>query len=200
MVIIYSFYFFWQQYHYSKQNYGIARRQSNSKEFPGWIDQSFFLGTTLIAMLCLFHGGSETFFGYQLKNFFGVSLSTQIGIPLNLILLFFYLRIRKANFILACSHVFIFSLAYGGLIEFTEGWLYLNVFHNAQYLLFMKANEKKISYLLFSIGLTIILWLLSTFSLSGIMLNSFSLILFIMLSLNFTHYIFDGIVWKIKRI
>lgn len=200
MVVIYSFYFFWQQYHYSKQNFGIARQKADSKYFTYWLDQIFFLGTTVVAILCLFHGGSETFFGYQLKNIFRISLSESYAVPLNLSFLLMYLLLRRENYFLAISHVVLFTGAYTGHVPFAEGWLYLNVFHNAQYLIFMNVSEKKHHFLLYALGLTLALWFLSKFSLSGIMLNSFSLIIFLMLSLNFTHYIFDGIIWKRKPI
>lgn len=197
MVLIYSFYFFWQQFHYSKQNYGIGRALKEDKNKSSWIDQLFYLMTTLTTLLALFYGGTEQFFGYNLINFFKLSLSPLVAMTINFLILTAYLCYRPKNYLMAISHVLMFSSAYVFNSNFAEGWLYLNVFHNSQYLFFMKNHEKRISFLLYSLALTSAFFLLTNLSfVEGTLVNSFPMILICMLSLNFTHYLFDGMIWK----
>ena len=190
LVIIYSIYFFWQQFHYTKQNMGIAIRKNKNKTLI--IDHLFFLLVSLISTLTIFNNGNVQFFGYSLIAPIPFSLNHQIAILINIILLLTYCIIRPANWKMAISHTLIFSVSYIFLNNFALGWLLLNIFHNSQYLIFMKNHEKNYFFILYALLFSMLFYFI-------IKQDSFiELSIVLMLAMNFTHYLFDGFIWKRK--
>lgn len=193
-VTIYSFYFYWQQFHYTKQNMGIGiwkKKESANKE--RFIDYTFYFLISIFSIAASFYGGGIQFFGYSLLNpFIGLSLNPHLALVLNFIVLGLYIYLRPTFWKMALTHTLIYSLAYLVMNNFVLGWILLNIFHNSQYLFFMKKEEKNLMFFLYaailSIGIYFILHIdvLITMSIA------------VMLSLNFTHYVFDGFIWKKK--
>jgi hypothetical protein len=72
----------------------------------------------------------------------------------------------------------------------------MNVFHNLQYLKFMKSYEEKLSFLRVPLVLTLLLYILQFHVFKGLIFLSLPLGLSLMLALNFTHYTLDGLIWK----
>lgn len=180
IVVLYSIYFLWQQFHYARQNYGI----SNGR---GTLDQVYFLGTGVLSVLCLFSEGDQNFFGYLLHSPFRVQKEVLlIGIS---ILTCHYLLIRPGNRWHALSHVLIFTFAYSATEHFAQGWLYLNLFHNLQYLKFMHQHEKKMTFIILPLCMSAILFGAQNFI-------SLPLSLTLVMALNFSHYTFDAFIWK----
>jgi len=54
MVAVYSFYFNWQQYHYGKQNLGLALREGHERSKI--IDNVFYLSVVRLSLMGLFTG------------------------------------------------------------------------------------------------------------------------------------------------
>lgn len=186
MIILYAIYFFWQQFHYAKQNYGIGAER-------GMLDQIFYLGSAFIGVMAIFSDGPQSFFGYMLSNPLPFALSSLFLISLNAFLACVYLLMRPAGRYHAVSHVLIFTLAYSVSEHFAEGWLYLNIFHNLQYLKFMHAYEKKFSFFVMPVVLSAVFYFLQKYNVS-VALSVIS-----MMALNFTHYTFDALIWKSGR-
>lgn len=199
MVLLYSVYFFWQQFHYGKQNYGLAIWQESSPLKNKWINLSFYLGTITFSLIGLFSSGAQNFFGYILLNPFFITLSKTQVLMINGTLLVSYLAYKPSEWKMALQHVGLFS---GYLItnNLAEGWLYLNVFHNLQYLSFMKNFEKKITFLILPLLITGIFVGLQRFAFSKMMLASFPLSILLTIALNFTHYTFDAVIWKKSKL
>lgn len=189
MVLVYSFYFLWQQFHYCKQNFGLARKAH--PEGPRWFDLTYYIGSTAVILLALVSEGPQNFFGYALVNPLPVSLSKISALVLVCALLVPIL-VRRKGIVPALEHAAIFSFAYLFTEHFALGWLCLNVFHNLQYLSFMKLVEKKFSFLVLPAGLTLILFVLQKEAFGAWVIPS-------MLALNFTHYTLDGLIWKNVR-
>jgi hypothetical protein len=196
LVVLYSFYFYWQQFHYGKQNLGLAHWSAN--ESSTWIDKAFYLSTVGLCLTGLFTDGPQNFFGYLLSNPhpFVLSKGIIVGSLGMITLLYACYRPRHLNH--ALGHVMIFSLAYLYCEHFALGWLLLNVFHNLQYLNFMKGFEKRLNFVVVPVLLTSILYVLQFHVINGLILFSLPLSLGLMLALNFTHYTLDGMIWKKK--
>ncbi len=185
-VLIFTFYFFWQQFHYSKQNFGIARYGAGEQKRE-FIDHCFYLLVPFVAVMGLFSSGPQVFFSYLIDNPFPFALSRSQALIANVILMVSYVMVRKKAILPAVQHVALFSMAYLGIESFAVGWLCLNVFHNLQYLKFMFLYERRIQFLILPIILSLAVY--------GLELSAFVGFSFI-LALNFTHYVLDGFIWK----
>lgn len=196
MVALYSFYFYWQQFHYGKQNLGVAMKETGSRSV--FIDKIFYLGVVFLSLMGLFTGGAQSFFGYVLYSPIDHGLSKVSLFLVIMLLTILYVFIRPKQRLHAVSHSFIFSFSYLYCEHFAVGWLIMNVFHNLQYLKFMNSFEKNKSFILWPIGLTVILYLLQTHVVKGMILLSLPVGVGIMLAMNFTHYTLDAYIWKQK--
>jgi hypothetical protein len=192
LVTIYSFYFYWQQFHYTKQNMGIGIWKKTDRSLrERSIDYSFYFFISIFSIAASFYGGGIQFFGYSLLNpFIWFTLSPFSVIMLNLILLGFYVYLRPGYWKMALTHTLIYTLAYLVLDNFVLGWVLLNIFHNSQYLFFMNQEEKNLRFFLYAALLSVGFYMV----LHASFLIAASIA--IMLAMNFTHYIFDGLVWK----
>lgn len=188
MVFLFGCYFIWQHYHYTKQNFGLARKDDSTA--PKWFDLFFYLSTSFIILLTLLGSGPLNFFGHALTNPLTFLIPKKVAI-LSVILLWLPYLFLRVGAIRAFEHGFIFMFSYIYLENFVLGWLCLNVFHNFQYLSFMKKVEKNLSFLILPIVLTLTFYLFQLF-VKG------EFIILLMLALNFTHYTFDGLIWQRK--
>lgn len=195
-VSIYSFYFYWQQFHYTKQNMGIGIwKKQNRSQAEIWIDYCFYFSISIFSIAASFNDGGIQFFGYSLLNPFSLlTFAPRIVLVFNFSILAFYSYLRPEVRKMAITHALIYSLAYLVLNNFVLGWILLNIFHNSQYLVFMKQEEQNLQFLTFAIFLSIGIYLvLHVDALIAITIA-------IMLALNFTHYVFDTFIWKKKFI
>ena len=186
--IIFTGYFLWQQYHYSKQNYGIAR-WGNTDQKTSFNDQLFYLIIPIITLLGLFSKGPQIFFNYLIQNPIPYSLQIKHALILNFILTLAYIGFRPKSWKNATQHTVLFSVSYLFIDDFYKGWLCLNIFHNLQYLRFMQVFEKNIKFLILPLVLTALVFVLETKT---------YMLLSMMLALNFTHYTLDSMIWKRK--
>lgn len=193
-VTIYSFYFYWQQFHYTKQNMGIGIwKKQNRTQKELLIDYAFYFLTSILSIAASFSDGGIQFFGYSLINPFTIlTFNPHYVIGFNLLILILYIYQRPLAWKMAITHSLIYSLAYLLLNNFVLGWILLNIFHNSQYLIFMKQEESNLHFLLYAAALTIAIYLVLHVD------TLISLTIAIMLSLNFTHYVFDTFIWKKK--
>jgi hypothetical protein len=196
VVLLYSCYFYWQQFHYGKQNFGLAvweQKQGGSV----W-DRAFYLSVVAVALAGLLGQGSQSFFGYLLSSPFPWNLPLLWAWGLIGLLTSVYIIYRPSNYCHALSHSLIFSMAYLSTEHFALGWLLLNIFHNLQYLAFMQDFEKKWRFLIPPAIATFLFYLLQSFYFPSYMLFSLPLGLAVMLALNFTHYTLDGVIWRLS--
>ena len=197
IVVVYSFYFYWQQFHYGKQNLGLSRWQSS---LPiTWVDHTFYLLIVALGLVGLLGMEKQGFFGYVLYFPLTVPISKGVIFLFMVLLTGIYTLLRPKQLLHALNHTLIFGVAYIFSEHFAAGWLLLNVFHNIQYLTFMKNVEKKLSFILLPVILTCGLYILQVHALKGFILWFLPLNVALMLSLNFTHYTLDGFIWKTTK-
>jgi hypothetical protein len=158
VVAIVTLYFFWQWFHYVRQSWGISRRYRGPTTSGGLyrerLSEAMFWSVPVWGLLSRCYQNPDTFLWlpiwmpqvpYWLVAAFGflAAVSTAYWV---------YSRViawRCGDFALrhtlyTASHLLVFALAYVVIEDITVGWLFVNVWHNAQYLLFVwKQNNNR---------------------------------------------------------
>jgi len=123
-----------------------------------------------------------------------------------------------------CSHITIFTVGYLLIDDISHGWLVLNVWHNAQYILtvwlfnnnrfkdgihpkhrflsYLSQRRNVMQYFAVCLLLSTIAYSLLSFTLSTVStLIAVSLPLFAIVyqASNFHHYVVDAVIWKVRR-
>ena len=123
-----------------------------------------------------------------------------------------------------CSHVTIFSVGYLLIDDITHGWLVLNVWHNAQYILtvwlfnnnrfrdgihpkhrflsYLSQQRNVMKYFAVCLIVSTIAYSLLGFTLSTLstfIATSLPLFAVAYQAINFHHYVVDAVIWKVRR-
>ena len=185
---LFTAYFFWQQFHYARQTYGITKRENPGHRIGQW-DSIFYLSTTFISSFCALSQGPHHFFNYSLENPFPITLNPTLGAFALGFIAFLYMTTRpKILWWPALTHGALYFLAFVTGKHFMVGWLALNLFHNLQYLELLYQENKGLKGFALPSILTLLIFELN---------RRFPLTLFL-ISLNFAHYIWDSQVWRSK--
>ena len=146
--ILASTYLYWQWFHYTRQSYGIARIYQ-VKEDPKSLkaDQAAIYLLPLAGIMYRYYQDPEIFLGIQLKCFPVPFWAFQIVFILAVFsIVSWFIKeiglVQKGRSSLAyrlymMCHIIIFCVGYLVLDKIDHGWLVLNVWHNAQYILFV---------------------------------------------------------------
>ena len=229
-------YLYWQWFHYTRQSYGIERmyrRQANEKAF---IDD--YVSTRTLYLLPIF--GILYRSWQQPDSFVGMSVYTfpvptylvaTAGIVATVVTAYWicqqiraYLqgRLATAHSLYVFSHLAIFFTGYFLIRDITAGWLVLNIWHNAQYILFVwwfnnrrfkdgvdpksqflstiSQQQNIVIYMAICVSISTVVYVALREATGTVYQNSaISFTLIAMMVLNFHHYIVDGIIWKRRR-
>ena len=131
-------------------------------------------------------------------------------------------RRAGAHTLYLASHLLVFAVGYLWIDDINHGWLVLNVWHNAQYILFVwmyntnrygagaeprarflstiSQKSNWLMYLLVCLGLSSVLY----FGLDTVLArlyhdNPLPIFLMCYMTINFHHYVVDGTIWKLRR-
>jgi hypothetical protein len=233
--VIVSIYFYWQWWHYTRQSWGISRayrgKDPSARYEDGWLDQAIFYAIPIFGIVARSAEQHPTFIGMELWSFpIPPVLATISGyIAFALLAVWLAGRMRAAaEGRLAIVHTFymlthfsIFFLAYSATSDITLGWLMINIWHNAQYILFVwmynnkrfnggvDPNAKFLSYI--SQNGRLWLYLLTCVCITGVVywgvLRAIDWLFFSGLSativlyqiVNFHHYMIDSKIWKMRK-
>lgn len=228
--VVPTVYFYWQWFHYTRQSYGLSRiYQLKTDRFREKKDR---LGNTLlylVATLGVLHRSAQRwprFLGLEVRLVpvprlvvWAVAVATVAAAVLWLAR---ELRQpRGAYQLYVISHLLIFAVGYLGIADIDVGWLVVNIWHNAQYLLLVwlyNSNRFKAGV---SPGHRFLSWLSqpqrwpvyvaccllittvfygSLAGLAGVFASSTVPVLLIAYQvINFHHYVVDARVWKVRR-
>jgi hypothetical protein len=234
--IIVSIYYYWQWFHYTRQSYGIYKAYS-SKAPSGFNDHGITVGALYLLPLW-----GVLFRSYQNQSHFLSLEITFLPVPWLLVTivgcaavlaigvwLFCEYHRWKAgtfslgSFLFLTTHHFIFFVSYVLIEDLTQGWIVVNIWHNAQYILFVWLfNQKRfqnpsapkglLSYLSQSrfrnitlyfcvcLALTFLLYSMAhSLAKSQLLVQVPLASLIIFQTLNFHHYIVDAIIWRRPR-
>ncbi len=229
-------YLYWQWYHYMRQSYGIARIYQRKVNREVTLKDNILENGViyLIAIWGIMNRSFQNpgrFLGMELKVIPVSPLAMQIIAGLTMAVLTFWLfdrfvALRRGKFDLAhtlflASHILVFTVGYLLIENINYGWLVLNIWHNAQYILIVwmynnnrfktgvdpnhqflsTISQRKNMVAYFAVCLAIativyksIDWVLAYFTVSTL-----PLAIIVYQTINFHHYIVDGVVWKIRQ-
>ena len=240
---IVTIYFFWQWYHYTRQAYGIStfyRRKSGITHSitPVHLDHAALWSMPIWGIVYRCSQGWELFI---FQPFWTPNIpswvNTLVGIVACGVLALWFVtklidwskgNLAYAPFFFVISHHFTFFVGYILIQDITIGWLVANVWHNAQYILFVwlfnqmrfqSSDTKKqspilhwlcqrnpfrtLAYFAFFLILTTLVY--NGLS-SGIKMISgadtvkiTALMIVVFQTINFHHYIVDSLIWKARK-
>ena len=212
IVVIFSIYFFWQWFHYCRQNYGIALAEKTHNRLM----ETFILHLMpIVALLALASKGPLGFLNYyiafpalpfsfdQMKNLYLVLLFIWLSLQL------YFLKKDVFNFHNFLNSLSAYALYYWVYIyndQFILGWLGMTFYHNAQYLLFNWSKKDFINtffdkkgVVVFYVFMTVVSIVVygSIKSIGAALTSPFiPLALIMVLALNMLHYVCDAIIWN----
>jgi hypothetical protein len=233
--IIPTTYLYWQWFHYTRQSYGIAQIYRRKAGALG--EESPLLTKAVIYLLPLWgilHRSWQkpaTFLDMDVKTLPVPLLLVQAVAVLALAALAWWVlrqivawkqgKLPVAYTLYMASHLTIFAFGYLIVDDLNAGWLTINIWHNAQYILlvWMYNNNRfktgvdprhkflstisqpgrVVTYFVVCLGISTILYMALQGTLNLLGLSVLSLTLIAYQTLNFHHYIVDGIIWKVRK-
>ena len=227
---IVALYFYWQAFHYARQSWGVAQmyRRSAGEQMPRehpLLVQSSFFALPLYAVLHRSAQGPTRFLGMPLRALPVSNLALHVSGAFALagVLWFVVSRVqlwRKgalpvAHTLYVLTHYTILYIGYVAIENIDAGWVTVNIWHNAQYVLFVwmfnnrrfeaRADPRArfLSYV--SQRKNVLLYFASCLGLSllfyapvAVWSKAMPYLAFAYPIVNFHHYIADAIIWRRK--
>lgn len=231
---IVSIYFYWQWFHYTRQSWGISRayrgKDRDALYEDGWLDQAIFYALPVLGILYRSWQAPSQFLGLDFRVVpVPAGLVEAAGwVAAGLLGVWVFRRYRAwregrlalAHTLYMLSHFAIFTIGYLAIDSIDFGWLAINMWHNAQYILFVwMFNTKRfkdgpdpdapfLSYI--SQPQRLWLYLATCLAITGVIywgvLRTVDWLFFAGLSatvvlyqiVNFHHYVVDSRIWKVR--
>jgi hypothetical protein len=233
--VIGTVYFYWQWFHYTRQSWGVS--QFYRRKAGGRADENE-LATRLAFYLPPLWGilhrswqAPEEFLGLEFRVLPVPGLLVDVVGVVAVAALSWWIVLRvfawhrgdiaPAHTLFMVSHHVIFFTGYLLIPDVTYGWLVLNVWHNAQYILFVwlqnnnrfkdgiDASARILSRLCqpgngaiyFAVCLLVSTVFYGVISMAGTAVGDIGLPFLVLVyqTINFHHYIVDGVIWKSKK-
>ena len=226
-----TLYFFWQTWHYSRQSYGISRAYGRKAfESPDQLATAVIFAFPVWGLLRRAAQGSNYFYSDALWMPQIPTLGSHAAgaVALGLFAYWLYRQMRHwrsqgtlrhlPHVLFVCSHVIITTTSYIVVEDITRGWLFINIWHNAQYHLFVwAANERRFAggknsdsrflswisqghrpwaYMGVCVAVGGGFYFLLGHALDGVESELLPVVLTVHLSVNFHHYVVDSLIWK----
>lgn len=233
--ILATTYLYWQWYHYMRQGYGIARIYQRKADPKNRSEDYVLYALPIAGILYRSCQKSPTFLGMELKYFPVPEVLAQAAIVLAVVSVVYWIFIQIQKYqrgeltlaypLFVTTHLMVFATAYIIIPNIDHGWLVINVWHNAQYILFvwmfnnkrfkdgvdpnhrflstLSQRQNQLAYYLTCIGISTVLYTSTQQIFSHyqeyVKITTFPLVLIFYQTINFHHYIVDGIIWKIRQ-
>lgn len=233
--VIATVYLYWQWFHYTRQSWGISqvyRAKSGGlvDDGPLFSKLSFYL---IPAWGILYRSwqAPDTFLFVELRVIPVPELLVDVvGVAaVASILAWGYRRIQLwrngrlpvAHTWYMLSHYAVFLVGYLLIADITFGWLVINVWHNAQYILFVwlfntnrfkngiDSNAQFLSkisqsnnilrYLLICVAISTLIYLTGLLIASNQFVAGLPMVVILFQAINFHHYIVDSRIWKVRK-
>lgn len=227
-------YLYWQWFHYTRQSYGVERmywRKAGESSKPTWPALAVIYGIPTLGISYRAWQGTPSFLGGPVMHppmptWLLLGMAAVVG-ALSLVWLWRRARewqagtLHRIHTLYLASHAIAFVYGYVGIDNLTHGWLMINVWHNAQYLLIVwHSNQRRFKEgvqpehrFLSTISqprhvLTYFaVCLLATFALYSVLLRAgegvtwlgVPLVIVLASTLNFHHYLVDSWIWKLRK-
>lgn len=238
--VITTIYLYWQWYHYTRQSEGISKayagKSGNKHLAQSPILRLAFYSVPITGILAISHRSPGQFLYFPLKTFPIPELAVNIAIAATVVLLAIWLseqvkayqrkEFSAPYFTYVVSHFTVYFFAYIYHQNLDYGWLTINIWHNAQYILFVwlynnrrfegRANDAQkflstisqngrfVLYFVTCFTISTLMYFLITAFLSPVVSAAFTLTatmagLIIYQTINFHHYIVDSLIWKLRK-
>jgi len=233
--VVPTVYLYWQWFHYTRQSYGIAqiyrRKAGPLGDEPALLTKATIYLLPLWGILQRSYQKPETFLGMEIKVLPVPLLLVQAVAACALLALGLWVvrqaiawkqgRLPVAYTLYMLSHLTIFAFGYLLIDSLDYGWLAINVWHNAQYILLVwmfnnnrfkggvdpehrflstiSQKNKLVVYFLVCLGISTLIYAGLDVTLKSLGLPLLTVTLIAYQTLNFHHYIVDGIIWKVRR-
>lgn len=231
---IVTLYFYWQWFHYTRQSWGISRayraKDKDALYEDGWLDQAIFYAVPVLGLLYRSWQNPGTFIGLELKLLAMPQWVVIVAAIATAILLGIWVvrrvqaymcgRLATTHTLYMITHFAIFGFGYLLIEDITYGWLAINIWHNAQYILFVwmyntrrfkdgiDPNARFLSYIsqpqrfwiymAACIGITGIIYVGVLGTLDALFVAGLSATIVLYQIVNFHHYIVDSQIWKVR--
>jgi hypothetical protein len=227
--IIASIYFYWQWFHYTRQSWGIAQAYRRKSErallSPTKLDTVLFYALPVAGVVNRSSGDVDSFLGLPIRLVpVPPEIATVTAIVAGLLVAGWIvqtvLQYRRGQATLPyvlyqASHHVMFGTAYILIPDITVGWLVINIWHNAQYVLFVwlfnnrrfAAGESakapllsKLSQdgrLVWYLGFCLLLSTTVYWTIGNVLPLLLVVPVFIVYQIiNFHHYVVDAVIWR----
>lgn len=233
--VVPTVYFYWQWWHYTRQSYGLARiYQLKTAVRPREKDRLASAVLYLTATLGVLHRSAQgwtSFIGFEVRLLPVPPLLVQVVGAAALVAVVAWLvrevraaragRLEGTYSLYLGSHVLVFAFGYLVLPQLDAGWLVLNVWHNAQYLLlvwmynsnrfqsgvspahrflsWISQRQRWPVYVACCLLLTTALY--GALNVLAVAFTSSTLPVLVIAyqAINFHHYVVDALIWKVRR-
>jgi hypothetical protein len=233
--IVPTVYLYWQWFHYTRQSYGIAqiyrRKAGGLGSEPALLTKAAIYLLPLWGILHRSWQKPATFLGMEIKTLPVALPIVQGAAVLALAGIGWWLcqqavawrrgRLPGAYTLYMLSHLTIFAFGYLVVEDLNAGWLTINIWHNAQYILLVWmynnnrfkggvdprhrflstiSQPRRVAlYFLVCLGISTAFYMAVEGVLNLLGLSLLTLTLIVYQTLNFHHYIVDGIIWKVRK-
>ncbi len=228
VVALNTVYFTWQTWHYTRQSYGIARayrrRAHGGQSHPDRLSDLLIYVFPLWGYIHRAVEEQDRFYGMPL-HLPDVAPIVEYGlatVALTALAVWSWRRVFRpfrnhiGETLFVLSHILISTVSYLWMRDITEGWLFINIWHNAQYLLFVwAANVRRYEhtpntgwmaqlsqpsraplYALFCLGAGAAFYSGLGAILGRSAWDVLPLVLVGHMTVNFHHYLIDAVIWR----
>ena len=233
IVAVVTLYFYWQWFHYVRQSWGISRYLRGKASLPSErsprLAHAAFWSIPVVGLLFRSAEDHGAFLFLPIRMIPVPDSVVWIAAAIAVVLLLLWLasEIRRGiatkrtaiYFAYLCSHHLVFAFSYVAIDDLNWGWLTINVWHNAQYLLFVWSFNVHRFAKPQGPGRNVLAWLcaprrvVAYFSVTFLVTTMFYLTLeraiswvepglalaamvVVFQAVNFHHYIVDSLIWK----
>jgi hypothetical protein len=233
--LVVTIYFYWQWFHYARQSYGISRAYRHAA--GGRLPESEWLSAAVIylpatwGILSRSAQNASSFLSLPLYRIPVPGLLVDIAAVASIAVIGAWLWMRLAaarrtalpvaHTLYVLSHVGIFYVGYIAIEDVTIGWLVANIWHNAQYILFVwlfnnrrfedrrqpqawllsLISQRRNIFLYVGVCLVIssLVYSVIVSALPYIQLPALAAAAIVYQTINFHHYIVDAVIWRRRK-
>jgi hypothetical protein len=228
-------YFYWQWLHYTRQSYGVARiyrrRAGDDMARVDWSENAVIYVVPLWGILSRSSQAPETFLNLPIRTLAVPPEIVEIAAIAAIVVVAVWAwrqvvawregRMAGAYVLYMLSHIVVFATGYVLIDDVNYGWLTINVWHNAQYIVLVwmanvnrfKAPEAKRdgfmawlsreerwpTYFLVCFGISSAFYAVMQGTLTALGLTALTVTLIAYQTLNFHHYVVDSFIWKVRK-